>query len=149
MTLQPSPPRHQLARQPSERIRKLRDMFAGFDENKGFADGEALSALSPGRAGPDQLVAIFKAPHVRKLSAHHGLQPQSFPVKLPDDSPPGGKMAKQTKPFIVEIKQSRKVKTGVQTASIWGSLDLRMADDRLAEVNRTDEPAATVVGDRS
>ncbi|NSZ02088.1 hypothetical protein G6M64_03905 [Agrobacterium tumefaciens] len=58
-------------------------------------------------------------------------------------------MAKQTKPFIVEIKQSRKVKTGVQKPSIWGSLDLRMADDRLAEVDGTDEPAAIVAGDRS
>lgn len=58
-------------------------------------------------------------------------------------------MAKQTKPFIVEIKQSRKVKAGVQKPSIWGSLDLRMADDRLAEVAPTDEPAAIVAGDRS
>ncbi|THV19889.1 hypothetical protein [Peteryoungia ipomoeae] len=58
-------------------------------------------------------------------------------------------MANQTKPFIVEIKQSRKVKTGVQKPSIWGSLNLRMADDRLAEVDRTDEPAAIVAGDRS
>lgn len=58
-------------------------------------------------------------------------------------------MAKQTKPFIVEIKQSRKVKTSVQKPSIWGSLDLRMADDRLAELDRTDESAATIVDDRS
>ena len=58
-------------------------------------------------------------------------------------------MAKQTKPFIVEIKQSRKVNTGVQKRSIWGSLDLRMADDRLVEANGTDEPAAIVAGDRS
>ena len=58
-------------------------------------------------------------------------------------------MAKQTKPFIVEIKQSRKLKTGSQKSSIWGSMDLRMADDRLAEVDQTDEPAAIVAGDRS
>jgi hypothetical protein len=58
-------------------------------------------------------------------------------------------MAKQTKPFIVEIKQSRKVKTGVKRPSIWGSLDLRMADDRSPEVDRTDEPVAIVAGDRS
>ncbi|MCM2502018.1 hypothetical protein [Neorhizobium galegae] len=58
-------------------------------------------------------------------------------------------MAKQTKPFIVEIKQSRKVKTGVQKPSIWGSLDLRMAVDCLPEVDRADEPAAIVAGDRS
>ena len=57
-------------------------------------------------------------------------------------------MAKQTKPFIVEIKPSRKVKTGVQKPSIWGSLDLRMVDDRLAEADRIDEPAPIVVGDR-
>ncbi|MGF9567198.1 hypothetical protein AAIH70_27225 [Neorhizobium sp. BT27B] len=58
-------------------------------------------------------------------------------------------MAKQTKTFIIEIKQSRKVKTGAQKPSIWGSLDLRMADDHLPEVARTDEPAAIVTGDRS
>lgn len=58
-------------------------------------------------------------------------------------------MAKQTKPFLVEIKQSRKVKTGLQKPSIWGSLDLRMADDRLAEVDRSDEPVAIVAGGRS
>ena len=57
-------------------------------------------------------------------------------------------MAKQTKPFIVEIKQSRKVKIGVQKPSIWGSLDLRTADDCLPEVDRADKPAATAVGDR-
>ncbi len=58
-------------------------------------------------------------------------------------------MAKQTKPFIVEIKQPRKVKTGVQKPSIWGSLDLRMADDRAPDVDRTNEPAAITSGDRS
>jgi hypothetical protein len=57
-------------------------------------------------------------------------------------------MAKQTKPFIVEIKQSRKLKTDSQKPSIWGSLDLRMADDRVPDVDRTDEPAAIVAGDR-
>lgn len=58
-------------------------------------------------------------------------------------------MAKQTKPFIVEIKQSRKPKTGGQKPSIWGSLDLQMAADRCPEVDQTDEPAAIVAGDRS
>jgi len=58
-------------------------------------------------------------------------------------------MAKQTKPFIVEIKQSRKVKTGVQKPLIWGSLDLRMADNREPPVDRADGTAAIVAGDRS
>ena len=58
-------------------------------------------------------------------------------------------MAKQTKPFIVEIKQSRKLKIGSQEPSIWGSLDLRMVDDCSPAMDRTDEPAATVAGDRS
>ncbi|MNR96570.1 hypothetical protein D3C71_778930 [compost metagenome] len=58
-------------------------------------------------------------------------------------------MAKQTKPFIVEIKQSRKVKTGVQKPSIWGSLDLRMADNREPPLDRADGTAAIVAGDRS
>ncbi len=34
-------------------------------------------------------------------------------------------MAKQTKPFIVEIKPSRKPKPAAKTVSIWGSLDLK------------------------
>lgn len=34
-------------------------------------------------------------------------------------------MAKQTKPFIVEIKPSRKPKSDVKKTSIWGSLDLK------------------------
>jgi len=58
-------------------------------------------------------------------------------------------MAKQTKPFIVEIKQSRKLKNGIQKPSIWGSLDLRMADDPIPETDQPDEPAAIVAGDRS
>ncbi|MGL3609063.1 hypothetical protein ACSV9I_21335 [Rhizobium sp. G187] len=34
-------------------------------------------------------------------------------------------MAKQTKPFIVEIKPSRKPKPNARKPSIWGSLDLK------------------------
>jgi hypothetical protein len=32
---------------------------------------------------------------------------------------------KQTKPFIVEIKPSRKLKPGAPKQSIWGKLDLK------------------------
>lgn len=33
-------------------------------------------------------------------------------------------MRQQTKPFIVEIKQSRKLRTNDRKTSIWGKLDL-------------------------
>ncbi|MEI2301823.1 hypothetical protein [Ensifer sp. MJa1] len=56
-------------------------------------------------------------------------------------------MRQQTKPFIVEIKQSRKPKPGNQKPSIWGSLDLRLADDPLLEVTQATEPA-TAESDR-
>lgn len=34
-------------------------------------------------------------------------------------------MAKETRPFIVEIKPSRKLKPDTKRVSIWGSLDLK------------------------
>ena len=57
-------------------------------------------------------------------------------------------MRQQTKPFIVEIRQSRKPKTGSQKPSIWGKLDLRLADDPMAEVNPVVKPATPESGDR-
>ncbi|KSV66811.1 hypothetical protein N182_34905 [Sinorhizobium sp. GL2] len=58
-------------------------------------------------------------------------------------------MRQQTKPFIVEIKQSRKVKAGTQKPSIWGKLDLKLAtDDPLVEVPAATEPATAESGDR-
>ncbi|MFK0278359.1 hypothetical protein ACIQUG_32115 [Ensifer sp. NPDC090286] len=45
-------------------------------------------------------------------------------------------MRQQTRPFIVEIKQSRKPRDKTQKASIWGKLDLRV----------TDEPPAVISG---
>nr|WP_256121556.1 hypothetical protein [Shinella lacus] len=48
-------------------------------------------------------------------------------------------MPKQTKPFIVEIKQSRKLKPDTRKPSIWGNLDLKLASDhRLGELRRRD-----------
>ncbi len=38
-------------------------------------------------------------------------------------------MRQQTKPFIIEIKQSRKVKTNDRKTSIWGKLDLTSDQD--------------------
>ena len=54
-------------------------------------------------------------------------------------------MAKQTRPFVVEIKQSRKLKPETKNVSIWGSLDLKPdlpldSDVRLAALR----PTATV-----
>ncbi|TCM76628.1 hypothetical protein [Rhizobium sp. BK068] len=42
-------------------------------------------------------------------------------------------MRQQTKPFIVEIKQSRKAKTTDRKTSIWGKLDLAPDQDLPAE----------------
>lgn len=38
-------------------------------------------------------------------------------------------MAKQTRPFIVEIRSSRKPKTASEKPSIWGSLNLKPDPD--------------------
>ncbi|MEA3537162.1 hypothetical protein U8330_20710 [Rhizobium sp. CC-YZS058] len=56
-------------------------------------------------------------------------------------------MPKQTKPFIVEIKQSRKLKPDTRKPSIWGNLDLKLApDDRLEEPRRRDAVDRDTVG---
>lgn len=57
-------------------------------------------------------------------------------------------MRQQTKPFIVEIKQSRKLKASNQKPSIWGKLDLSVAEDHGAPVTPVMEPAAAEGGDR-
>lgn len=58
-------------------------------------------------------------------------------------------MRQQTKPFIVEIKQSRKLKPATQKKpSIWGKLDLSVAEDHGAPVTPVMEPAAAEGGDR-
>ena len=49
-------------------------------------------------------------------------------------------MRQQTKPFIVEIKSSRKVKADSQKTSIWGKLDLSPEPDLQAEPVPADEP---------
>ncbi|WP_292326184.1 hypothetical protein [Mesorhizobium sp.] len=50
-------------------------------------------------------------------------------------------MRKQTKPFIVEIKPSRKPNTGLKKTSIWGKVDLRSGTNRAATPDREGEPA--------
>ncbi|SCB37433.1 hypothetical protein GA0061100_1151 [Rhizobium hainanense] len=57
-------------------------------------------------------------------------------------------MAKQTKPFIVEIKQSRKVKVASQKPSIWGGLDLTVGSTPHSVGSRR-EPPASPIGDQS
>lgn len=52
------------------------------------------------------------------------LPPVINPVSCARDSSPGGYMRQQTKPFTVEIKQSRKLKPTDRKTSIWGKLDL-------------------------
>ena len=57
-------------------------------------------------------------------------------------------MRQQTKPFIVEIKQSRKLKPATQKPSIWGTLDLNVAADQRAPAPAGMEPADAESGDR-
>ncbi len=56
-------------------------------------------------------------------------------------------MAKQTKPFIVEIKQSRKLKPSASKPSIWGKLDLS-SPEGLAPCDALAEPATAERDDR-
>ncbi|WP_179875536.1 hypothetical protein [Sinorhizobium sp. BJ1] len=57
-------------------------------------------------------------------------------------------MRKQTKPFTIEIKPSRKPKPGPQKVSIWGKLDLRTDEDLQVKTETVVEPA-TVGGGQS
>ena len=57
-------------------------------------------------------------------------------------------MRQQTKPFIVEIKQSRKLKANDQKPSIWGKLDLSVPDDIVAPAQTVTAPATADNGDR-
>lgn len=52
-------------------------------------------------------------------------------------------MRQQTKPFIVEIKSSRRVKSDAQKASIWGTLDLTLEPEPRAEPVPAEKPAVT------
>lgn len=51
-------------------------------------------------------------------------------------------MRQQTRPFIVEIKSSRRVKSDTQKTSIWGTLDLTLDPEPQAEPVLAEEPAA-------
>ncbi len=50
--------------------------------------------------------------------------------------------AKQTRPFIVEIKRSRKPQNKAQKASIWGKMDLRVTDEPIAANSAEQGPSA-------
>ncbi|MBB5577063.1 MULTISPECIES: hypothetical protein [Rhizobium] len=54
-------------------------------------------------------------------------------------------MRQQTKPFTVEIKQSRKLKSTDRKTSIWGKLDLTLDQSTLTE--REPREASAVGGD--
>ncbi|WP_104668096.1 hypothetical protein [Ensifer adhaerens] len=54
-------------------------------------------------------------------------------------------MRQQTRPFIVEIKQSRKPQNKAQKASIWGNMDLSVSDEQLAAMPAEGPSAATEV----
>ncbi|MCZ8159062.1 MAG: hypothetical protein O9256_04160 [Rhizobiaceae bacterium] len=56
-------------------------------------------------------------------------------------------MRQQTKPFIVQIKQSRKLKPAIRKPSIRGRLDLNAAEDH-AVCTKEIEPAIAERGDR-
>ncbi|MBY3258880.1 hypothetical protein HFO09_30190 [Rhizobium laguerreae] len=55
-------------------------------------------------------------------------------------------MRQQTKPFIVEIKQSRKLKATDPRQSIWGKLDLK--SDQHTPVEKEPKDLSTVAGDK-
>ncbi|MBN9136708.1 hypothetical protein [Phyllobacterium sp. SL163] len=57
-------------------------------------------------------------------------------------------MPKQTKPFVVEIKSSRKLKPGTGKPSIWGSLDLTITEDHAVPPIPVAEPTTAESGDR-
>lgn len=57
-------------------------------------------------------------------------------------------MRQQTKPFIVEIKQPRKLKPTTQKPSIWGTMDLSVAEDHAVSATVVSEPATAKSGDR-
>lgn len=51
-------------------------------------------------------------------------------------------MRQQTRPFVVEIKQSRKPRNKAQKASIWGKMDLRVTDEPIAANSAEQGPSA-------
>jgi hypothetical protein len=57
-------------------------------------------------------------------------------------------MRHQSKPFIVEIKPSRKVKSDTGKPSIWGKLNLSMDTDPQVQPVASDEPAVVVENGR-
>jgi hypothetical protein len=57
-------------------------------------------------------------------------------------------MRQQTKPFTVEIKQSRKLTPSNQKPSIWGKLDLSIAEDHVASAAPMIEPATAESSER-
>ncbi|MCV9947576.1 hypothetical protein [Rhizobium sp. BT-175] len=57
-------------------------------------------------------------------------------------------MRQQTKPFIVEIKQSRKPTANDRKTSIWGKLDLTSDQDIQAESNLIPQSVAAGDDDR-
>jgi hypothetical protein len=57
-------------------------------------------------------------------------------------------MRQQTKPFVVEIKQSRKLKSTDQKPSIWGKLDLTPGRDMQSDGNPIELSAVAGDNDR-
>ncbi len=57
-------------------------------------------------------------------------------------------MRQQPKPFIVEIKPSRKLKPTDRNTSIWGKLDLAADPDALSAVKPEQVPAAGEASDQ-
>jgi hypothetical protein len=87
-------------------------------------------------------------PFLARPSGKVRLRDECVAIELLCDSSPGGKMRQQTKPFIVEIKQSRKLKPNGEKLSIWGKLDLSVAEEHVASENPVEAPAAIESGDR-
>ncbi|MHA4735354.1 hypothetical protein [Ensifer adhaerens] len=58
------------------------------------------------------------------------------------DPTSGGDLRQQPRPFIVEIKPSRKPQNKAQKASIWGKMDLRVTDEPIAANSAEQGPSA-------
>lgn len=58
-------------------------------------------------------------------------------------------MRQQTKSFTVEVKHSRKLKSGKEKPSIWGKLDLSIAEDGAVPTDHPDMPLPSAGRDPS
>lgn len=97
---------------------------------------------------PRTLYSLGENMHRRSvISEQVCLRDLSAAIELRCDSSLGGTIRQQTKPFIVEIKQTRKPKPATQKPSICGTLDLSSSEDHAVSATVI-EPATAERGDQ-